>query len=129
MSCTDFYEFFPFIDETKEEESFENHCDKNLLSFIEALFPILTSKSQIEILESNLAGRLIWIEIFKVKRFLTMINSPYFTLCFLKKKLIENIKYKVDKKNQADPLFELLYCFEDFLVNELVDQGLTTNHK
>lgn len=100
-----------------------------MLNFIEALFPILTSKSQIEILESNLAGRLIWIEVSKFKYFLSMLNSPYFTLCFLKKKLIENIKHKVNKKNQEDPLFELLYCFEDFLVNDLTNQNLDTDHK
>lgn len=37
------------------------------------------------------------------------MNSPYFTLKFLERQIENNIKNKVDKKLEADPLFELLY--------------------
>ena len=85
MSPKDFYGFLPFIEQYKSEDSFQNENDESVFTFIETLYPMLTSQSQIELLESDLADRFLWLDIVKFKEFLATINSPYFTLCFIKK--------------------------------------------
>lgn len=59
MSAADFYQFFPFIEQYQhEDESFENECEESIPNFISTLFPVLTTTSQINLLNSGLADRL-----------------------------------------------------------------------
>jgi hypothetical protein len=59
MSAADFYQFFPFIEQYRhEDESFENECEESIPNFISTLFPVLTTTSQLNLLNSGLADRL-----------------------------------------------------------------------
>lgn len=118
IPSSDFYEFWPFIATHNSEDSFDISNEESILIFIATLFPMLSSKSQIDLLCSNLAEKLNLMEPTNYKTFLKLIDSPYFMLDLIKVKLAENIGTKVNKKYSADPLFELLYLFEDFILGD-----------
>jgi hypothetical protein len=111
-----FYKFIPFIKSNPLNRHHSGNENEATLSFIELIFPVLTSNSQIDIIESGLAEFVSWIETERLGRFLHVIDSPYFAFGFLKIKLKE-ITEKVVQISE-NSLLELLYWFEDFLLED-----------
>ena len=128
ISNVAFYNFIPFIKWNTMDNSYYKDNNEYMLSFVELLFPVLTSKSQISIIETCLADVFLWIETKRFKSFIAAINWPYFTLLFLKKKLIENIGKTIKLMDHENPLFELMYWFEDFLIGDFDKLHLTKDH-
>jgi len=129
IPAIDFYEFFPFIDQYQEDDdSVQNNNEQNILSFIETLFPVLTFDSQVDLLESGFENHMSILELGEIREFLSTLKWPYFTLKFIEKKVLENIKSEIDKRKDINPFFELMYCFEDFLVGDFINEHLASDH-
>ena len=123
----DFYNFLSYI---KSNDGYEDESEnEKLVSIIEKMFPMLTSKSQIEILESNFADYLQFVPVEGIKRLLLKIESPYFAINFIQIKLINNIKNYEDYSYSIDPLLELLYWFEDLLLREFSNSRMELEHQ
>ena len=123
----DFYNFLSYI---KSNDGYEDESEnEKLVSIIEKMFPMLTSKSQIEILESNFANYLQFVPVEGIKRLLLKIESPYFAINFIQIKLINNIKNYEDYGYSIDPLLELLYWFEDLLLREFSSSRMELEHQ
>ena len=87
----DFYELATLVDSSGSSESEVSENQHPMFDLLKRLFPLMTSKSQIELVEADLPSHLTTVTFEQYRYVLNLISSPMFKMRFLKHEIKKNI--------------------------------------
>ena len=100
------------------------------IDFLKLSFPLLTKWSQLQLIKSdlyidNLYAYILESPVCEVRELLLIIDSGYFSLNYIEKKISQIIE--ADKRD-SNEVIQLLYIFEDFMLKHFPKLYSTNEH-